>query len=233
MKKEEFINACQQAGISIDQKQIKQFETYLHLLQEWNEKMNLTSIIEEEEIWEKHFYDSILPFKNCKKGFLCDVGSGAGFPGIILAINYPSSTFYLVEPILKRCKFLEIVKSELNLDNVIIVNKRAEDLKNDKEYYNFDVIVSRAVSDLRILLELSIPFLKLKGILIAYKGKDVQEEIDLSLNALKTLNSHIEKIQHDYLSIKEYERNNLIIMKDNEIDSKYPRRFNEIKKKPL
>lgn len=208
---------------------------YKELVLFYNKKINLTSITESKMFDVKHIEDSLLPskvidFKNKK---VMDIGTGAGFPGIILAINYPSSTFYLVEPILKRCKFLEIVKSELNLDNVIIVNKRAEDLKNDKEYYNFDVIVSRAVSDLRILLELSIPFLKLKGILIAYKGKDVQEEIDLSLNALKTLNSHIEKIQHDYLSIKEYERNNLIIMKDNDVDSRYPRRFNEIKKKPL
>lgn len=208
---------------------------YKELVLFYNKKINLTSITDSKMFDVKHIEDSLLPSKvidfNNKK--VMDIGTGAGFPGIILAINYPSSTFYLVEPILKRCKFLEIVKNELNLDNVIIVNKRAEDLKNDKEFYNFDLIVSRAVSDLRILLELSIPFLKIKGILIAYKGKDVQEEIDLSTNALKTLNSHIEKIQHDYLSIKEYERNNLIIMKDNEVDSKYPRRFNEIKKKPL
>lgn len=208
---------------------------YKELVLFYNNKINLTSITDSKMFDVKHIEDSLLPSKvidfDNKK--IMDIGTGAGFPGIILAINYPSSTFYLVEPILKRCKFLEIVKKELDLDNVIIINKRAEDLKNNKEFYDFDVVVSRAVSDLRILLELSIPFLKLKGILVAYKGKDVEDEINLSKNALKTLNSHIETIQHDYLSIKEYERNNLIIMKDDVIDSKYPRRFNEIKKKPL
>ena len=212
----------------------EKIQKFKELVLFYNEKINLTSITDSHEFDVKHIEDSLLPLKvidfSSKK--VMDIGSGAGFPGIPLAIYNPSSTFYLVEPTLKRCNFLNTVKEELGLENVIIVNQRAEDL-DKKEFSNFDFVVSRAVSDLRILLELSIPYLKVGGKLIAYKGDKAEEEIKTSQNCLKVLSSHVESIQKETLSIKELIRNNIIIVKDKETNPKYPRRYNEIKKRPL
>ncbi len=212
----------------------EKIQKFKELVVSYNEKINLTSITESHEFDVKHIEDSLLPSKvvdfNNKK--VMDIGSGAGFPGIPLAIYYSTSTFYLVEPTLKRCNFLNIVKEELGLENVKVINKRAEDL-DKKEFNDFDLVVSRAVSDLRILLELSIPYLKVGGKLIAYKGDKAEEEIKLSQNCLKVLSSHVESIQKETLSMKELIRNNIIIVKDKETNQKYPRRYNEIKKRPL
>ncbi len=212
----------------------EKIQKYKELVLFYNEKINLTSITDTHEFDVKHIEDSLLPMKvvdfSSKK--VMDIGTGAGFPGIPLAIYNPTSTFYLVEPTLKRCNFLNIVKEELGLDNVIIINKRAEEL-DKKDFSNFDLIVSRAVSDLRILLELSIPYLKVGGKLIAYKGEKAEEEIKTSQNCLKILSSHVETIQKENLSIKELIRNNIVIVKDKETNPKYPRRYNEIKKRPL
>ena len=229
MKIEEFIIACQQAGISIDQKQIKQFETYLHLLQEWNEKMNLTSIIEEEEIWEKHFYDSILPFKNCKKGFLCDVGSGAGFPGIPVAIVYPEIKVTCLEPLQKRCRFLQTVKEALDLD-VEICNERAEDfVKTRRE--SFDFVTSRAVARLTILLELCAPLVKVDGTIIALKGKNGYEELKKAQEALATLGVCYESEQT--VQVEDAMHLVFYLKKRKACPKKYPRNFGQIKKKPI
>lgn len=201
----------------------------------YNEKINLTSIIDSFEFDVKHIEDSLLPSKviDFSSSKIMDIGSGAGFPGIPLSIYYPSSTFYLIEPTLKRCKFLEIVKKELDLNNVIIINQRAEDLIKDPSFKDFDFVVSRAVSDLRILLELSIPYLKVNGKLIAYKGSNAKEEIENSKNALKELFSKVIYIQEEELSIKGQIRNNIIIEKQKETSKKYPRLYKDIKKRPL
>ncbi len=229
MKKEEFINACQQAGISIDQKQVKQFETYLHLLQEWNEKMNLTSIIEEEEIWEKHFYDSIIPFKNMEKGSLCDVGTGAGFPGIPVAIVYPNIQVTLLEPLSKRCRFLQTVKEALDL-KVEICNERAEDfVKTRRE--SFDFVTSRAVARLTILLELCAPLVKVEGSIIALKGKNGYEELKNAQKALETLGVCYEKEQT--IQVEDAMHLVFYLKKIKACPKKYPRNFGQIKKKPI
>ncbi len=201
----------------------------------YNNKINLTSITDSYEFDIKHIEDSLLPSKviDFSSSKIMDIGSGAGFPGIPLSIYYPSSTFYLVEPTLKRCKFLEIVKKELELDNVIIINQRAEDLIKDPSFKDFDYVVSRAVSDLRILLELSIPYLKINGKLIAYKGNNINEELLNSKNALNELSSSVEFIQEEELTIKGLIRNNIIIKKNKETSKKYPRLYKDIKKRPL
>ena len=185
MTKEQFIEACEKAGLILNQTQIEQFETYLRLLQEWNEKMNLTSITEATEIWEKHFYDSVMPFKDVKGVSLCDVGTGAGFPGIPVAIAYPDMKVTLVEPLQKRCRFLEAIKSALHLD-VTICNQRAEDFAQEHRE-QFDIVTSRAVARMTILLELCAPLVKVGGTFVALKGKNGLEELRQAKLAMDTL----------------------------------------------
>lgn len=206
-------------------------EKYISLVLKENEKINLTAITDIDEFRVKHIEDSLKPslvFDFNNKAIM-DLGSGAGFPGIPLAINFPSSKFVLVEPITKRANFLNKVKEELDLKNVEVLNSRIEDLDKD---YKYDVIVSRAVKELRILLELSIPYLKVGGTLIAYKGPKVEEEIEESTNALNLLNAQIYQKQELNLD-KKFSRVNLFIRKLSETDKKYPRNFAQISKKPL
>ena len=209
-------------------------QEYKRMVIETNEVLNLTAITDSFEFDVKHLYDSLLisdyfdyKFKN-----IMDLGSGAGFPGIPLAILLKDTNFYLVEPTKKRCDFLTKVKDALNLTNVTIINKRSEDLDINFRGY-FDFIVTRAVSRLNILLEISLPFLKTNGYLICYKGIKYQEEINDSNIALKILNSSIEEVKKETLPFLNEERFNIIIKKNKEIDKKYPRLYSIIKKRPL
>ena len=209
-------------------------QEYKRMVIETNEVLNLTAITDSFEFDVKHLYDSLLisdyfdyKFKN-----IMDLGSGAGFPGIPLAILLKDTNFYLVEPTKKRCDFLTKVKDALNLTNVTIINKRSEDLDINFRGY-FDFIVTRAVSRLNILLEISLPFLKTNGYLICYKGIKYQEEINDSIIALKILNSTIEEVKKETLPFLNEERFNIIIKKNKEIDKKYPRLYSIIKKRPL
>ena len=209
-------------------------QEYKRMVIETNEVLNLTAITDSFEFDVKHLYDSLLisdyfdyKFKN-----IMDLGSGAGFPGIPLAILLKDTNFFLVEPTKKRCDFLTKVKDALNLTNVTIINKRSEDLDINFRGY-FDFIVTRAVSRLNILLEISLPFLKTNGYLICYKGIKYQEEINDSIIALKILNSTIEEVKKETLPFLNEERFNIIIKKNKEIDKKYPRLYSIIKKRPL
>ena len=234
MKKEEFISLLSKNNVVLSEKQSLQFEKYLYLLQEYNKVMNLTGITEEEEVYEKHFYDSLLfSFNENMDGLsLIDVGSGAGFPGVPLAIVYPSLNVTLLEPLTKRCKFLEVVKNELGLTNVVIVNERAEDFSKKNEE-KFDIATARAVSKLNILLEISSQMIKVNGYFIALKGKIAQEEIEQAKNALKVLNFKIEKNKEDYLPSEEDSRANIFIKKLGSTNKKYPRNYSQIKNRPL
>lgn len=204
---------------------------FINLVLLENKKFNLTAVTNIEEFKNRHIEDSLAPSKvfDFSNKEILDLGSGAGFPGIPLAIYNPSSKFYLVEPIEKRASFLKMVKDTLLLDNVEIINKRMEELPKSKKY---DLIVSRAVSELSILLELSIPYLKVGGILIAYKGKKGEEELIKAKNALKILNAKVINIQKEKINNND-ERNNIFIIKEKECDSIYPRLYQKIKKKPL
>ena len=234
MKKEEFISLLSKNNVVLSEKQSLQFGKYLYLLQEYNKVMNLTGITEEEEVYEKHFYDSLLfSFNENMDGLsLIDVGSGAGFPGVPLAIAYPSLNVTLLEPLTKRCKFLEVVKNELGLSNVVIVNERAEDFSKKNEE-KFDIATARAVSKLNILLEISSQMIKVNGYFIALKGKIAQEEIEQAKNALKVLNFKIEKNKEDYLPSEEDSRANIFIKKLGSTNKKYPRNYSQIKNRPL
>lgn len=214
---------------------IDSFQKYYDLLVEENKKYNLTSITNEEEAFIKHFEDSIcmnkaIDMNNVKT--LCDIGSGAGFPSLPLKIVYPHLHVTIIEPTLKRVNFMKSVVGMLGLKDVEVINARAEDVARDY-VEKFDVVTARALAALPMFLELTSTFCKVNGYLIAYKGSNFEEEIELSKNALKVLDLKIEKTEKFELK-KEYGMRTLIkIKKIKETNNKYPRRFAEIKKKPL
>lgn len=220
-------------NINIDNiKSNKLFDEYYKFLIEENEKYNLTAITEKEEVFYKHFLDcaKVLEYTDLSGKVICDVGSGAGFPGIVLKILCPSLKLYIIEPIGKRCNFLNMLVARLNLKDVVIINDRAENVKQYRNY--FDYVFARAVSNLPMLIELCIPLVKVSGSFIALKGSNYQEEVDLSKNALDELKSLILKI--DTYELKDYGLHSIInINKKSKTPDKYPRAYAQIKHKPL
>ncbi len=233
MTYEELTNCLLENGIQLDSKKVDLLKRYVAILLKWNESINLTAIRKEDEIVEKHLYDSFLPSLICDfhNKNIIDVGSGAGFPGIPLAILYPDAKFVLLEPISKKANFLSTVLSELNLTNVSVVVKRAEDFKEKRG--TFDIAISRAVASLNILLELCIPLIKVNGYFIAMKSQKADEEIDKSANAIKKLNCDIASILKDTLPSNNDIRCNILFKKMLGTDVKYPRPYATILKRPL
>lgn len=229
--KNEFSNLLKAQNITFNEFQMLQFLEYTKLLQDWNQKMNLTAITEIDAVFEKHFYDSILPsFHMQFKGTLCDVGAGAGFPSIPLKILYPDLTITIIEPLNKRCLFLNEVCKTLKLD-VTIINGRAEDMaKTYRE--QFDFVSARAVANLTMLSELCIPLLKKNGYFIAMKGSNALEEANHAEHAIKVLGCELESKQLHTLSDGSI-RTNLFYKKINSTPKRFPRPFATIKKKPL
>ena len=229
MKMQEMIDQAKKRGIVINE---DMFNDYMSLLLEWNEKMNLTSITEPEEIIEKHFYDCLLPvFSNLIEGKVIDVGSGAGFPGLVFAIAKPEAHITLLEPRNKRCTFLNEVIQKLGLTNVEVINERAEDYgKIHREI--FDVATARAVAPLNILAELCIPFVKQGGNFIAMKGTQWKEEYEEAKKAFKELGCGEGNIIEEELP-SGAARCLLSFSKVCPTPNKYPRAYGQIKKKPL
>lgn len=230
MNQKTFIEACRSHGIDMDDEKIKKYERYMELLLEWNQKMNLTAITNPEEIWEKHFLDSILPFQGLSFQTFCDVGSGAGFPCIPLKIAFDSVECTMIEPLQKRCRFLEHVIQELELKNIRVINSRAEDYAKDHREL-FDCVSARAVARLNILLELCTPLCKVEGKLIFLKGKSGMEELKEAQKALDVLDLKFEK--KEIAQIEEAEHINLYFSKKKKTSLKYPRNYGQIKKKPI
>lgn len=219
-------------GIILSSKQQEQFQQYAKMLQEWNEKMNLTAITKTEEIYEKHFLDCILPsFEIQLQGSLCDVGAGAGFPSIPLKIVYPDLQITIVEPIGKRCRFLNALCDALALNDVSIVQARAEEFANEHREA-FDIVTARAVANLNMLSELCIPLVKKNGIFLAMKGANGLEEAKQAKQAVSTLGCELEQ-QHLQQLLDGSSRYNLIYRKTKHTPKQYPRAFAIIKKKPL
>lgn len=224
-------------GIMITEEQEEMLQLYYEVLVEWNEKINLTAITEYKDVILKHFLDSALILKseyftNRKHASVLDIGTGAGFPGIVLAILCPQYTFTLVDSLMKRIEFLHIIKEELQLDHVSLHHGRAEDLGHQIEFRNqFDFVVSRAVAELPVLLEYSIPFVKEQGYFVSYKGKRCREEVEISHRALEELSAEIMEVE-EYSLAKE--NRFLIFIKNLSItDVRYPRKAGKVKKKPL
>lgn len=231
MNNNEFVEELQKLSINITQDQLNKFEKYKDLLKEYNKKFNLTSILNDEDIYLKHFYDSLCllkieEIKNVKS--VLDVGTGAGFPGIPLAIILNDVNINLLESNTKKCGFLQIVKETLNLNNITIINERAE-IYAKKVREKYDIVTSRAVSNLKILLELEIPLLKVNGLFIPLKA-NIEEEIDLSKYMLQELSCKIEEILNYNLPKENSKRSILKIKKIKETNKKYPREYNKILK---
>ena len=234
MNIEQFINALKEKGIVLTDKQLIQFDTYYHTLVEWNEKMNLTAIVNKEDVYLKHFYDSLTPsfdfdFNNQS---LCDIGAGAGFPSIPLKIVYPDLKITIVDSLSKRITFLNHLVKELELDNVKAIAARAEEYAvNNREA--FDIVTARAVARLNILDELCLPLVKPNGYFITLKGKIWQEELKEAKNGIKILGGEVKKEVDFTLASLDDQRCNIYIQKVKNTPNKYPRPFGKIKKKPL
>lgn len=233
MNKNDFINELNKIGVILSEHQLNQLDKYYNMLVEYNKNVNLTAITEYNQVLLKHFYDSLTLTKAIEltNQKICDIGTGAGFPGIVLKIAYPNLEITLVESLTKRCVFLNEVIKELGLEDIKVVNQRAEEFSHNNIEY-FDIITSRAVAKLNILLELSIKSLKIGGYYIALKA-NVDEEIKGISNCLTKLNASLESITTFNLPIDNSLRNIIKIKKDNHTPSIYPRRYNEIKKRPL
>ncbi len=232
MKLEKFLEEIKVLGINVDETMKSQFINYKNLIQEVNKVLNLTGIDDDEGIYHKHFYDSLLisPMMENDKSVV-DVGSGAGFPGIVLAIARPDLKVTCVEPTTKRTQFLSRVVSECGLKNVIILNARAEDII-DTLRETFDYATARAVAYLDILSELCIPFVRIGGHFIAMKGQKGTEEYESSLKAVHKLGGELIET-HKFVDEVMGERYNLVIKKVRSTPKQYPRAYAKIKKTPL
>lgn len=228
MNKNEFVLALKNLGIDITEEKLNKLDKYYDLLIEWNNKINLTRITDKEEVYLKHFYDSLTIYKvyRFSNESVLDIGTGAGFPGIVLKIMFPDIKLTLLDSNNKKTTFLKYVLGKLKLDATVI-NDRAE------KYYlsgeRFDVVVSRAVADMSILSELAIPFCKVGGYFIAMKGKNT-EEIDNANYAIEFLGGKINEKEEFSLLNDAGERTLVKVEKVSDTPNGYPRVYDKIRK---
>ena len=234
MNLNKFIEEASKLGLNLTNEALSKLEKYYELLIEENEKVNLTRIVEKEEVYLKHFYDSLTLIKAYdlnKEITLCDIGTGAGFPGVVLAICFPNLNITVVESIKKKVNFLFVVKQSLGIKNLFICNERAEIFaRNNVEKY--DVVTSRAMARLNILNEICIPLVKVNGYFIPMKG-NLEEELKEASNSINIMNSRVEKVITFNLPVENSIRNLVIIKKLGNNKKKYPRDFKQIKNIPL
>ncbi len=233
MNKERFIKEINKLGIKIEKNSLTKLGDYYQILKEENSKYNLTRIIEESDVYLKHFYDSLTIAKiiEINNQSICDLGSGAGFPGLVLAICFSDANITLIESNGKKCNFLNIVKEKLKLSNVKIINTRIEEYaKSHREL--FDIVTARAVAPIKYLLEYGIPLVKVNGNFIAMKSNTESEE--------KNINNYYEKlsiIEEDRiifnLPIEESLRTLIKYKKIEVTNPIYPRRYSEIIKRDI
>lgn len=217
--------------IELNAEQISQLERYGDLLIEWNEKFNLTAITEKEEIYVKHFLDCLILTNYQLSGKLADVGTGAGFPAIVLKIACPQLSITMLEPNNKKISFLNEVIRQLDLKDIVAVNQRSEDYARE-HYEEFDFVTSRAVAPLNILSELCLPLLKVHGHFLAMKGPRGQEELEQAAKGIARLSGVVLNVD-SYQLADQQQRLVIDLTKDQPTSRKYPRNYSQIKKKPL
>lgn len=229
MNPEEFKQALLEKGITLSSKQMAQFKQYFELLVEWNEKINLTAITEEKEVYLKHFYDSISAsfYQDfSQESFsICDVGAGAGFPSLPLKIVFPQLKITIVDSLNKRIQFLNLLASELELQDVHFFHSRAEDFGQNKTFREtFDIVTARAVARMSVLAELCLPLVKKNGEFIALKASSSEEELEDAKKAIALLGGKVISDHQFELSDEAGERHIVVIQKKKETPNKYPRK---------
>ena len=230
MKENEFIKELEKLNIFLTEDQLLKLDKFYNLLISWNEKINLTRIVSKEDVYLKHFYDSLTLIKEIdltKDLTLCDVGTGAGFPGIVLKIVFPNLKITLIDALQKRINYLNEIIKELELKDIIAIHARSEEYARNN-YEKFDIVTARAVANLRILSEICIPMVKVNGYFIAMKAS-VLDEINDSKSILNTLNSTIINVNNFTLPYENSQRNLVKIQKNDKTSQKYPRKFDKIK----
>lgn len=234
MNKEIFINELEKLKIDVTEDKLDKLDKFYKLLLEWNEKINLTTIVSCEEVYLKHFYDSLTLIKaiNLNDNLtLCDVGSGAGFPGIVLKIFFPNLKITLIDSLNKRVIYLNDVIKKLNLNNIEAIHSRMEDYAKENEE-KFDIITARAVANIRILSEISVGALKLEGNLVFMKA-NCDEELENIENLLEKLSLDLVDVKKFKLPIENSNRSLVIFKKNNHTSRKFPRTIDKIKRNPL
>ena len=235
MNEKIFRDGMTELGTEVTEKQVQDFHKYSALLKEWNEKMNLTAVTDDDGIAVKHFLDSILPlycvdFKDVKS--IIDVGTGAGFPGLPIEILRPDIKITLFDSLNKRINFLNAVKKELELSNVTCVHGRAEEFGKKEGYREeYDMAVSRAVANMTVLCEYCLPFVKVGGMFLALKAEGAEEEISEAKAMIETLGGKIEDVISIKLPQSDITRCIAAVRKVKKTPEKYPRRADKIKKK--
>lgn len=234
---EHFIGLLGQHGISLTDRQLEQYETYYRVLVEWNEKMNLTAITEREQVYLKHFYDSLtlafhVPMKDIET--MADIGAGAGFPSIPIKIAYPHLKLTIVDSLNKRIHFLQHLSSVLGLEQLTCIHARAEEAGRKAELRDrFDLVSARAVARLNVLNELCLPFVKQGGAFAAMKGSHSAEELEEAKSSIRLLNAKLENVFTFELPVEQSERNIIVLRKVAGTPAKYPRKPGTPSKEPL
>lgn len=232
-----FIKNLETIGLTFDSFQVEKFIQYYELLIKWNDNINLTAIVDFDEVILKHFTDSLflLKYYDIPMGAkVIDVGTGAGFPGIPLKIMRPDLDILLLDSLNKRITFLKEVVSELDLLNVTCVHGRAEELGSNSTFReHFDLCVSRAVASLSVLCEYCLPFVKPDGLFISYKSSDIEEEKKAAAKAVSLMSGSFDKEYVFTLPDSDINRSFIFIKKTGPLDERYPRRSSQIKNKPL
>ncbi len=226
-----------QIGIQADSLMLERFETYYQMLIEWNEKMNLTAITQEEDVIIKHFIDSVLVVKAIdfnRVHSLIDIGTGAGFPGLPLKIVFPQLKVTLMDSLNKRIHFLEAVTQALKLQDVECKHSRAEDLAKEANYReNYDLVLSRAVSHLSTLSEYCLPFANISGFFVSYKSADCEEELNAAKEAIRILGGQIKTVATAQLPFADITRTYVCVEKIGKTPKTYPRKAGTPTKSPL
>lgn len=233
----QFTALLKEQGITITPKQLEQFELYFRELVSWNEKMNLTGITERDQVYMKHFYDSLslsffMNMEDVNK--LADIGSGAGFPGIPLKICFPHLKLTIVDSLSKRISFLQHVCDTLELQNVQLIHGRAEDIARQFVHRDaYDLVTARAVARLSLLNEFCLPFTRKDGVFAAMKGNDPTEELTEAKRSFKELRAELRKVESFSLPVEESARHIILIHKTGATPAKYPRKAGMPAKAPL
>lgn len=231
MKIDDFIEEVKKLGINLTEVQLQQLNQFYELLVEWNKKINLTRITNIDDVYLKHFYDSITICKVInlyERSNLCDIGTGAGFPGLVLKIIFPNLNVTLIDSLNKRVNYLNDVISKLSLKNIEAIHIRGEDYAR-KNYEKFDIVTARAVANLKELSEICLPLVKVNHSFIAMKA-NIDDELEESKELIKRLGGKVEKVEKFLLPIENSNRALIKITKTSPTNRKYPRTINKIKK---